>query len=74
MREAEGYRDNLELIADFFPKRLALSVDETAEACGVSTKTVRRWIDSGKLNAKQQSGSKKIVIPVQSVARYLAGK
>lgn len=74
MREPEGYRDNLGIIADAFPGRVALSVNETAKTCGVSTKTVRRWIDSGKLNAKQQSGSKKIVIPVQSVARYLAGK
>lgn len=74
MREAEGYRENLELIAQFFPKRLSLDVEETAVTCGVSTKTVRRWIDAGLITAKQQRGGRKIVIPVQSIARYLAGK
>ena len=74
MREAEGYRDNLELIARAFPDRIALSVDEAAKVCGVCTKTVRRWIDSGRLVGKQGRGDKKIMIPVTSLARTFSGR
>lgn len=72
--EKSGYRENLELISLAFPGRGALNTEEVASFCGVSAATVRRWVDTGVIGARQEKGQrKKIIIPVQSVARYLAG-
>lgn len=69
-----GYRENLELISGAFPGRGALTTEEVASFCGVSAATVRRWVDAGTIGSCQQKGKRKlIIIPVQSVARYLAG-
>ena len=71
--EKKGYRDNLELISAAFPGRGALTIDQTASFCGVSRMTVTRWKDSGKLTVVQEGPHKKVLIPVQSLARHMAG-
>ena len=71
--EKRGYRENLELISAAYPQRMALTIDEVARFCGVSRMTIMRWKDGGKLGVVQEGPHKKVLIPVQSVARYLAG-
>ena len=71
--EKKGYRENLELITAAYPGRGALSADEFASFCGVSRQTVMRWKDSGDLAVRQCGRGNKVIIPIQSAARYLAG-
>ena len=72
--EKSGYRENLELIAKAYPGRGALNTEETASYLGISTASVRRLAASGAISVRQDKGvRKKIIIPVDSVARYLAG-
>lgn len=48
-REKEGYRDLLARLGELYPERAALTRKEVAAALGVSYRTVRRWVASGRL-------------------------
>lgn len=45
MREAEGYRPQLELLTDMFPGRAAITVNECQTALGIDRRQVRGAVD-----------------------------
>lgn len=45
MREAEGYRPQLELLTDMFPGRAAITVNECQTALGIDRRKVRGAVD-----------------------------
>ena len=67
-----GYYEQLELIKEKFPDKIALSVHECADVMGVNFKTVYGMIRRAKdpLPTKKV-GSRKVVIPIASLARWL---
>jgi excisionase family DNA binding protein len=72
MREAEGYREQIEIISMIYPGKAALSVAETAKVLGIDRRTVSRLIQTKKLLATDiSSGTKKntYIIPVSAIAK-----
>lgn len=76
MREKEGYREQIERLAEIYPNKVVLSVPETAKVLGVDVRTVVALIQNRKLNATNISAGKKnkrFVIPITSIARFTVG-
>ena len=72
MKEAEGYREQIELISIIYPGKAALSVAETAKVLGIDRRTVNRLIQTKKLLATDiSSGAKKnrYIVPVSAIAK-----
>ena len=72
MREAEGYRDQIELISVIYPGKAALTVAETAKVLGIDRRTVNRLIQTKKLLATDiSSGAKnnRYIVPVSAIAK-----
>lgn len=59
--------------------RVALTVGEAAEACGVTEKAIRRAINAGELKAKRQSrtadgdGIGKLLVTVTALSAWVDG-
>jgi excisionase family DNA binding protein len=51
------------------PPRLAYTLNEAAEAIGVSERQVRRYIADGTLTAKRPGG--RVIIPVEALKAFL---
>jgi excisionase family DNA binding protein len=75
MREKDGYREQLARIAEVYPNRVALNVQEAAQILGVDRRTVVKLIQSKKLVATNISSgtNKRYIIPVTALARIAAG-
>ena len=71
--EKKGYRENLQILTDMFPGKIAISVKEAASAIGANQDTVYDAIKR-KFNPlpAQHLSKKKIVIPLASFARWLS--
>lgn len=54
------------------PRPATFRIGEAARLLGVSTDTVRRWIDSGKLSAQQTDGGRRAIDGAE-LARFAAG-
>lgn len=67
-----GYYEQLELVKEKYPDKIALSVRECANVLGVDIKTVYTMMHRVKdpLPSKK-IGTKKVVIPIPSFVRWL---
>lgn len=77
MRDKEGYRDQIERLAEIYPNKVALSVSETARVLGIDRRTVVVLIEQRKLAAmdiaSKQSKNRRYIIPITAIARMAAG-
>lgn len=72
MKEKEGYREQLERLAEIYPNKITLTIPETAKALGIDKRTVLNFIKTKKLSALNISNGKerkRYVIPLSSVAK-----
>lgn len=67
-----GYYEQLELIKEKFPDKVTLTVQECADLMGIDRKTAYSMTKRVKdpLPAKK-IGTKKILVPIPSLARWL---
>ena len=77
-REANGYRELLELLMQLYPGRTALKVPEAAAALGVHTQTITAAINRKRnpLPAQNIGGgsrNKSYLIPISALARWQCG-
>lgn len=72
--EKKGYRDQLALLRELFPDRVAITPTEAARALGWNIKTVRSAI-ARRVNPipSQTQTASRVVIPVTGLARWLCG-
>ena len=77
MRDKEGYRDQIERLAEIYPDKVALSVTEAAKVLGIDRRTVVVLIEQRKLAAmdiaSKQSKNRRYIIPITAIARMAAG-
>ncbi len=66
-RETEGYRENLALIREIFPERIALTRAEAAKILGCSERTVQRKTEIPRVAMGQT-----VRYPVDALARWMA--
>ena len=72
MREKEGYREQIERLAEIYPNKVALTVTETAKVLGIDKRTVLLLIKNKKLCATDiSSGGKnrRYIVSISSIAR-----
>lgn len=69
MREAEGYRPQLELLTDMFPGRAAITVNECQTALGIDRRTL---LAEREFPARKIGG--KYAAPLTKLARWLTRK
>nr|DAD94132.1 MAG TPA: helix-turn-helix domain protein [Siphoviridae sp. cttpk5] len=69
MREAEGYRPQLELLTDMFPGRAAITVNECQTALGIDRRTL---LAEREFPARKIGG--KYAVPLTELARWLTRK
>lgn len=69
MREAEGYRPQLELLTDMFPARAAITVNECQSALGIDRRVL---LADRNFPAKKIGG--KYAVPLTELARWLTRK
>ena len=69
--EKQGYRENLELLLDKFPDKVAISVKEASAVLGRSESSVRDAMKRRRdpLPFKKLGGS--VVIPLPQLARWM---
>lgn len=69
--EKQGYRENLELLLERFPDRMAISVKEASVLLGRSESSVRDAMKTKRdpLPFKKLGGS--VVIPIAQLARWM---
>ena len=71
--EKASYRQNLGLIQEMFPHRVALSVTECASLLGCSVQTIRAYTPRAiKPLPSIKSEGNKIIIPVVPLANWLS--
>lgn len=72
--EKAGYRDQLALLREMFPTRVAITPAEAAKALGWDARTVRAAMARrvNPLPSQQQTAARK-VIPIAALARWLCG-
>ena len=77
MRDKQGYREQIERLAEIYPNKVMLTVPETASVLGVDKRTVVSLIAKKKLAATDISSSnaknKRYIIPITAIARLAAG-
>lgn len=76
MREKEGYREQIERLAEIYPGKVALTVVEAASVLGIDKRTVLLLIQRKKLAATDISKgqkNKRYIIPITAIARMTAG-
>lgn len=76
MREKQGYREQIERLAEIYPGKITLSLSEAASALGIDKRTVVTMIEKKKLAATDISAggkNKRYRIPITAVARFAAG-
>lgn len=76
MRDKQGYREQIERLAEIYPGKITLSLTEAASALGIDKRTVMVMIDKKKLPATDVSTGKKnkrYIIPITAIARFAAG-
>jgi hypothetical protein len=66
-REQENYRDNLQLLTEMFPGKLALTIQECCQVCGVKDR--RTLLKDRAFPARMIAG--RYQIPIADLARYL---
>ena len=66
MREPEGYRQQLELLTDMFPKRAAIKITECSEALGLNRRTL---LSDRSFPARKVAG--KYAISLTELARWM---
>lgn len=69
MREAEGYRPQLELLTDMFPGRAAITVNECQIALGIDRRTL---LAEREFPARKIGG--KYAVPLTELTRWLTRK
>ena len=69
MREAEGYRPQLELLTDMFQGRAAITVNECQTALGIDRRTL---LAEREFPARKIGG--KYAVPLTELARWLTRK
>lgn len=69
--EKQGYRENLELLLEKFPGKMAISVKEASDLLGRSESTVRDAMKRKRdpLPFKKLGGS--VIIPIAQLARWM---
>ena len=69
--EKQGYRENLELLLERFPDRMAISVKEASVILGRSESSVRDAMKKKRdpLPSKKLGGS--VIIPIAQLARWM---
>ena len=76
MRDKQGYREQIERLAEIYPNRITVSLTEAASVLGIDKRTLMCLIEKRKLHAIDVStGSKNrhYIIPVTALARFAAG-
>ena len=76
MREKEGYREQIERLAEIYPGKVALTVVEAASVLGIDKRTVLLLIQRKKLASTDISKgqkNKRYIIPITAIARMTAG-
>lgn len=76
MREKEGYREQIERLAEIYPGKIALTVIEAANVLGIDKRTVMVLIQRKKLAATDISKgakNKRYIIPITALAKMTAG-
>lgn len=76
MRDKQGYREQIERLAEIYPNKITLSLTETASALGIDRRTVLVLIEKKKLAATDISNgskNKRYIIPITAIARMAAG-
>lgn len=76
MRDKEGYREQIERLAEIYPGKITLSLSEAASALGIDKRTVLVLIEKKKLPANDISNGRKnkhYIIPITAIARFVAG-
>ena len=76
MRDKQGYREQIERLADIYPNKVALSLTEAASALGIDKRTLLVLIDKKKLPATDISNgsrNRRYIISVTAIARMMAG-
>jgi excisionase family DNA binding protein len=76
MRDKQGYREQIERLAEIYPNKITLSLTETASALGIDKRTVLVLIEKKKLPATDISNgskNKRYIIPITAIARMVAG-
>lgn len=76
MREKEGYREQIERLAEIYPNKVVLTVPEAASVLGLDVRTVLALIQNKRLVATNISAGKKnkrYVIAVSALARFTVG-
>lgn len=74
--EKNNYREQLGILNEMYPGKVALSVGEVAILLGVDRRTVTSMIVKKRLPATNVSLGKKnkvYIIPISAVARFSAG-
>lgn len=76
MRDKQGYREQIERLAEIYPNKITLNLPEAASALGLDKRTVVALIEKKKLPATDISNGKKnkhYIIPITAIARFAAG-
>ena len=76
MRDKQGYREQIERLAEIYPGKITLSLSETASVLGIDKRTVIAMIERKKLLATDISSGRKnerYIIPITAIARFAAG-
>jgi predicted DNA-binding transcriptional regulator AlpA len=71
--EKPDYRTNIEAINNLFPNRIALSATETAQILGCHVTTIYDAIKKEKNPLPAVRVKKKLIIPIEPLARWLCG-
>ena len=69
--EKVGYRDTLDMLRAMYPGKAAITIKEAATAMGANVGTVYAAVKRRYNPLPSQKLSKKIVIPLPALARWL---
>ena len=76
MRDKQGYREQIERLAEIYPNKITLTINEAATALGVDRRTMTLLIEKKRIPATNVSTggkNKHYIIPITAIARFAAG-
>lgn len=76
MREKEGYREQIERLAEIYPNKVLLTITESAGVLGIDKRTVLALIKKKKLlatNIAAGTKNKRYMIPISAIAKFTVG-
>ena len=65
--------NTLEILMKSYPGRVLLSVDETAQACGLASGTIRTRLSRKTFPVTHRKVGDKTLFHIEAVARYIDG-